>query len=467
MPRKFEQLWNPRGLTGRATYLWWGLGLMALKYNMDRIIAMGGFGYYWNWASYWAPFDTPLVQLNARQIRFVIAMLVSAFPFIGAGVVLTIRRLRDARWPLWFVAFFFIPILNLALFASLVAVPGREAKTATLDAWWGRLAARFSVLRPAASAALAIGLTAVLVVPLAALAVMVFKTYGWGVFVALPFCLGMFAALFHSAAEPRSLRECVGVALLALVFSGVALLAVAVEGLICVLMAVPLATPLVVLGATAGYFLQRDKWRRPDEAVRLYAMAWIALPFSFLGEAIQPEGPVLYSVTTKVEIAARPEAVWRHVVQFSQLPPPTDIFFRAGIAYPIRARIWGSGVGAVRHCEFSTGPFVEPITVWDEPHLLAFDVTSQPHPMRELSPYRSLDTPHLNGFFLSRHGQFLLSELPNGHTRLEGTTWYTQSLWPGRYWHQWSDYLVHKIHRRVLEHIKDETESAGAGPLGT
>jgi hypothetical protein len=87
--------------------------------------------------------------------------------------------------------------------------------------------------------------------------------------------------------------------------------------------------------------------------------------------------------------------------------------------------------------------------------------------MRELSPYRSLDTPHLNGFFLSRHGQFLLSELPNGHTRLEGTTWYTQSLWPGRYWHQWSDYLVHKIHRRVLEHIKAETESAGAGPLGT
>ena len=24
-------------------------------------------------------------------------------------------------------------------------------------------------------------------------------------------------------------------------------------------------------------------------------------------------------------------------------------------------------VGAVRHCIFSTGPFVEPITVWDEP----------------------------------------------------------------------------------------------------
>lgn len=134
-------------------------------------------------------------------------------------------------------------------------------------------------------------------------------------------------------------------------------------------------------------------------------------------------------------------------------------FFRAGIAYPVRARIWGRGVGAVRHCEFSTGPFVEPITIWDEPRLLAFDVTQQPHPMRELSPYRALDPPHLSGFFQSRRCQFLFMRLPDGGTRLDGTTWYTQSLWPGSYWRLWSDYLVHKIHSRVLEHIKSESES--------
>jgi len=31
---------------------------------------------------------------------------------------------------------------------------------------------------------------------------------------------------------------------------------------------------------------------------------------------------------------------------------------------PIRAEIFGSGPGAIRHCTFSTGPFVEPIEVW-------------------------------------------------------------------------------------------------------
>ena len=48
--------------------------------------------------------------------------------------------------------------------------------------------------------------------------------------------------------------------------------------------------------------------------------------------------------------------------------------FKTGLAYPLRARLVGAGVGAVRHCEFTTGAFVEPITVWDAPHRLAFDV---------------------------------------------------------------------------------------------
>ena len=57
------------------------------------------------------------------------------------------------------------------------------------------------------------------------------------------------------------------------------------------------------------------------------------------------------------------------------------------MACPISAEIEGKGVGAVRHCIFTTGAFVEPITVWDEPNTLAFDVTEQPPPMKELSPY--------------------------------------------------------------------------------
>ena len=98
---------------------------------------------------------------------------------------------------------------------------------------------------------------------------------------------------------------------------------------------------------------------------------------------------------------APPEKVWNHVVTFSELPPAEDWLFSLGIACPTCATIEGTGVGAIRHCNFTTGAFVEPITVWDEPNRLAFDVISQPPPMKELSPY-DIHPPHLDGHLESK-----------------------------------------------------------------
>jgi hypothetical protein len=49
--------------------------------------------------------------------------------------------------------------------------------------------------------------------------------------------------------------------------------------------------------------------------------------------------------------------------------------------------------------------------------------------------------------------------LANGHTLLEGTTWYQHGLWPGEYWRWWSQAVIHRIHLRVLNHIKQLTET--------
>jgi hypothetical protein len=125
----------------------------------------------------------------------------------------------------------------------------------------------------------------------------------------------------------------------------------------------------------------------------------------------------------------------------------------------IRARIEGSGAGAVRRCEFSTGAFVEPIEVWDEPRLLRFSVTSNPAPMQEWNPLFAIHPPHLDGFLVSKEGQFLLTPLPGGKTRLTGSTLYQHGLWPAAYWRLWSDPIIHAIHDRVLRHIKTLTES--------
>jgi hypothetical protein len=153
--------------------------------------------------------------------------------------------------------------------------------------------------------------------------------------------------------------------------------------------------------------------------------------------------------------------VWRYVVAFPALEAPRERLFRLGVAAPVAARIDGSGVGAVRYCDFTTGSFVEPITAWEEERLLAFDITEQAPPMRELSPYGDIRAPHLDGYFRATYGEFRLSELPGGRTRLEGRTRYRVDMFPQAYWTILADEIVEAIHLRVLRHIKQLAEAPG------
>jgi hypothetical protein len=85
-------------------------------------------------------------------------------------------------------------------------------------------------------------------------------------------------------------------------------------------------------------------------------------------------------------------------------------------------------------------------------------VTRQPPALRELSPWGAIHPPHLDGFLHSRRGEFRLVALPGRRTLLEGTTWYSDRLSPAGYWRLWSDAIIHRIHRRVLDHVKRLSE---------
>jgi hypothetical protein len=112
----------------------------------------------------------------------------------------------------------------------------------------------------------------------------------------------------------------------------------------------------------------------------------------------------------------------------------------------------------MRYCDFTTGSFVEPITVWEENRRLGFDITAQAPPMREWSPYPEVNPPHLAGYFRATHGEFRLLALPGNRTRLEGRTRYVVDMFPQSYWTLIAGRLVATIHARVLRHIKAVAE---------
>jgi len=307
------------------------------------------------------------------------------------------------------------------------------------------------------SAVFGILTTAILALLVTAFSANSLGNYGWGLFVGIPFFLGLNSTLIYGSHRPRPIGKCMVVASLSTGLVALALFAFAVEGVFCIVMAAPLAIILALFGGLIGFMLQQ----RPSfstNTLRVASLGFLLMPGLILLEYSFGETPPLYAVKTSVVINAKPETVWAHVVSFSELPPPSELMFKTGIAYPVRAEISGQGVGAVRHCVFSTGEFVEPVTVWDEPRLLRFDVTAQPRTMEELSLYNDLRPPHVENYLISKQGQFELKSLPDGTTLLEGTTWYQNRFWPAPYWHLWSDYIIHRIHERVLLHIKSLAE---------
>jgi hypothetical protein len=436
-----------RGIS-RWRYLAWGLGLAVLKYALDSGVS-AYYGRPFSAWYYWLPVTQGLARLIGDHQPEAFGHALVATPFVCLGVWLSVMRLRRIGRSPAFAGLFFIPLINLIFFLAMLVAPDGDTETTSPSTPEGH---RLGVLP--ATLAVAVGAFC-----LTALCTLTLRSYGWGLFFAVPVAMGVASEFLvnKTGREDRAFIRALQVTMLAQCLCGALLLAFAVEGVLCLLMAAPLGFLLGSFGVLIGNIVRAPgihRWAGP----MTLATSILAAPLMAAIESTQTTPPPIHRVDSFVEINAPPESVWPIVIVFPEIPAPQELLFRAGIAYPIRARIEGTGAGAIRYCEFSTGPFVEPITIWEPNQRLAFSVTSNPEPMRELS-FFDIHPPHLQGFLASQKGEFRLEALDDGRrTRLHGSTWYRHGLEPASYWRRWTDAIIHRIHARVLEHIKTQVE---------
>ncbi|MEO5923239.1 MAG: hypothetical protein ABIR70_05360 [Bryobacteraceae bacterium] len=281
-------------------------------------------------------------------------------------------------------------------------------------------------------------------------------TYGLAMFAALPFLIGTLTVMIYSIHRPlESVGASMRLGLMSILALGFALLVTATEGLICLAMAAPLAFPLAAFCGALGYQLSLSLRRR---AATSTMMLLLFLPAGFVSVEKRFQGePELFPVSTSIDVAVPPGRAWAAILAPSKLERPAGLAFRVGIAYPRGSWIDGSGPGAIRHCDFSTGHLIEPVLEWRENELLRFTVVQNPEPMVEWNPFAEIHPPHLKNFLVSRQGQFKLTPIPGG-TRIEATTWYQHGLYPAEYWRWWSDSIIHQIHHVVLDHVRQTTQ---------
>ncbi|PQO36053.1 hypothetical protein DTL21_09000 [Bremerella cremea] len=446
-----DLLFGLRRPVSQFQYVAIGLALATFKYVIEATAVFYVAGKYYSPLEFLSPILTyRAVDFQGHDLLGW-AVFLWTLPFVWIALTMSVRRAIDTHSiSPWWALLVLLPIANFFLIFILCvtwaeevrpdppgAIPGEDSTT-------GELRVIVCILG-------GFGVGVVMMVT----SVLCMQSYGAGLFVGSPVVMGAVAAYLYNYSQRQSLwiSACLGAVV---VGCGImALLLFALEGIICLVMALPLALPLGIFGGMLGFVIA-EATRNDSQWPHISAIV-VCLPLLAGIESMftQPHETV---VMTAVEINASPDQVWDTVLAFPEIDAPQPWYFQLGIASPMRARIVGHGAGAVRHCEFTTGEFVEPITTWAPPQRLAFDVTKQPDPLVELSPYRNVHPPHLAGYMKCNRGEFRLIELANGHTRLEGRTWYELRMFPQGYWMLWSDLIIHQIHLRVLEHIQREAQ---------
>lgn len=277
-----------------------------------------------------------------------------------------------------------------------------------------------------------------------------FGAYGWGLFVMTPLLVGMTTGYLANRRSLLPPGRTAVVVLGAAALGTVALVMFALEGVFCIVLVAPLGALMAIVGgsigrAVAGVGRSRE---RPLMCVAL-------LPALFALEAAMPPSVPIES-TASIDIAASPAAVWSALTSDEAIASSPGLVGAIGLAFPTRAYLTGTGVGALRLSIFSTGIARERVTEWLPQRRLAFVVLRQPPAMEEMSPYRRVHAPHVYGYFETGRTRFSLVPMPGGGTRLIVASQHILRLDPALYWEPLARLAISLNVQRVLEDIRSK-----------
>ena len=265
--------------------------------------------------------------------------------------------------------------------------------------------------------------------------------YGVTMFLVLPAATGfvtVFTARYRKAVM-FSLMIATAVCLAGVVFTGL-------EGIVCVVMALPILWVGAMLGAAIGTAVKKQF---PTDTTFSMAIMPILAGVSVLGagkiEDRLNTGSRIEVVKSSIIIDAARDEVWYAIIEFDQVTGPKPLLMQMGLPIPESCTTRGSGVGAERICHFNSGFIRERVTLWHPPQRLELDVEEVQLPGR-----------HWLGF---QGATYTLDKIDTGETRVTRTTIVTSTLRPAFYWRFFERLGTEAEHDYILESLKSEFPS--------
>jgi len=230
-----------------------------------------------------------------------------------------------------------------------------------------------------------------------------------------------------------------------------------VEGLICIVMFLPVGMICASLGGVAAGVVVVSV----RDSKNLIAGVVLLFPLMFAPwEQRVLSSKEIHTTENTIDIAAPAAVVWSNIERVPAIQPSelTDSWsHRIGFPDPVEATLSYEGVGGVRHATFTGGVlFVETVDVWEPMQRLGFLIKAQ----TDQIPNTTLDEHVRIGgpFFDVLHGEYRLESLNNGVVRLHLSSQQRLSTDFNWYARMWSDATMADLQGRILKVIKVRSE---------
>ena len=262
--------------------------------------------------------------------------------------------------------------------------------------------------------------------------------YGLSFFVFLPFILGYI--LGKSTIKKISF----GGLIFSLVIFFILLLAGGLEGMVCILMALPLLIGAIALGALAKYLLNRNqKKENPDQLIKNSILPlFLFLGFGFLEKGLTKNDKEIISVKTEVILPYTNFEVYEAIKSVDTLVATKTFLMKLDLPIPNKCVLEKEEVGGLRTCHFSGGTIIEKITEIEKGKVLRMDVID----------YKLTGRKWL-GF---KEAIYYFNKVGKDSCKLTRITTYTSVLTPRFYWEPLEKIGISQEHGYVFDNLKND-----------
>jgi hypothetical protein len=260
--------------------------------------------------------------------------------------------------------------------------------------------------------------------------------YGISFFVFLPFILGYILA--RSNYKWISL---VGLIVALMIFLGL-LITGNLEGMVCVLMSLPLIVVFVTVGVMIHYLFGKYQKENKDNH-RIKSSIVPLILFSALGvieHKLTENDQFVNEVKSEIILPYSSLEVYETIKSVDTLDGEKPFLMQLDLPIPQKCILADERVGGIRTCYFEGGKIVERITALEKGKVLKMDVIDY-----QLTGRKWL------GF---KEAIYYFEDLGNQRTKMTRITTYTSELYPRFYWQPLESIGIEQEHAYVFSNLK-------------